>query len=131
MKASEVPQDDKNLLAGMHEPCYAIDENGHYKMVPSLGWEPKNIVLHAAWNDIQAKVEEARQLVQAGKLSPVAYYMERNMMDKTLLAQYLGISRWRLRRHLKPRVFNKLPDETLAAYAKVFNISVQQLQTIA
>lgn len=130
MKATEVPQDDKNLLAGMHEPCYALDENGKYSMVPSRGWEPKNIVLQEAWSDIREKVEATREKVREGKISPIAYYMELNLMDKALLAQYMGISRWRLWRHFRPSVFSRLPDTVLASYARVFNIPVEKLKTI-
>jgi hypothetical protein len=54
--------------------------------------------------------------------------MNKHMMDVRVLAQYVGFTRWRVKRHLKPREFNKLDDETLKRYASVFNITIEQLK---
>ena len=57
----------------------------------------------------------------------IAYYMEKNIMDIGLLAKYMGVWRWTVKKHMKPKHFNKLTDEQLAQYAEIFNISVKQL----
>jgi hypothetical protein len=62
-----------------------------------------------------------------GKLSPIAYYMEKNIMDVKLLASYIGLPRWKVRRHLKPTVFAKLDEMVLRRYADLFRISVEAL----
>ena len=37
--------------------------------------------------------------------------------------------KWRVKRHFKPAVFKKLHKDTLSKYAKVFEISVEELIT--
>jgi hypothetical protein len=132
MKKGEVPQDDEGLLEGkLREVCYAVDENGNYVTVLSSGWTPKNAALKQAWEEVDEKVEEVRKKVLEGKLSPVAYYMEKNIMDLKLLSQYTRIPKWRIRRHLVPKIFNKLGEEELAKYAKAFETSVSSLKNFS
>jgi len=129
MKAKEVPQDDANMMRGKwKDPIYTVDENGKYTTSYSLGWEVKNEVMKQAWDNIREKLEGIRQKVLAGQLSPVAYYMERNIMDVSLLAKYMGLWKWTVKKHLKPKHFNKLPQETLEKYADIFNITVDELK---
>ena len=72
MLEKDVPQ-DIGMAEGLKEVCYAVDEQGRYVLVPSAGWEPKNITNSQAWEVIQAELEEVRQQVAAGHLSPIAY----------------------------------------------------------
>ncbi|MFA5418651.1 MAG: hypothetical protein WC341_09350 [Bacteroidales bacterium] len=127
MKAKDVPQDDANMLQGkLREPIYSLDENGNYTTVQSVGWNPKNEVMKEAWDQVNEKVEHARSRVLSGELSPLAYYIEKNIMDIGLVAKYMGIWRWTVKRHLKPKVFARLKEETLEKYARVFNITKEQ-----
>lgn len=112
---------------GMREIAYAVDETGRYVKVSSLGWEPKNVANAQAWEVITAEIDEAVRAVRAGERSPLAYHMVRHLMNPGLLADYAGLSRWRVRRHLKPRPFARLKPEILARYARVFNLSVPDL----
>lgn len=128
MKAKDVPQDDANMLQGkLREPIYSLDENGNYTTVQSVGWNPKNEVMKEAWDQVNEKVENARNKVLSGELSPLAYYIEKNIMDIGLVANYMGIWRWTVKRHLKPKIFAGLKEETLEKYARVFNITKEQL----
>jgi len=86
--------------------------------------------MQQAWDNINEKVEAIKQKVISGKLSPVAYYMEKNIMDVALLAKYMGLWRWTVKKHLKPKHFNKLPPETIEQYADIFNITADQLKNI-
>ena len=127
MKKSNVPQDigPKDI----EEIAYAVDEQGRYVKVPTIGWEPKNIANEQAWELIEGEIEEQLRLIRAGKRSPLAYHMTRNLMSVGLLASYMGLPRWRVKRHLKPGPFGKLPSELLSRYADLFEISVSQLKT--
>ena len=128
MKAKDVPQDDANMLQGkLREPIYSLDENGNYTTVQSVGWNPKNEVMKEAWDQVNEKVENARNKVLSGELSPLGYYIEKNIMDIGLVANYMGIWRWTVKRHLKPKIFARLKEETLEKYARVFNITKEQL----
>jgi hypothetical protein len=127
MQKKEVPQ-DKGLTEGLYEDiCYALDENGNYTVVPTTGWQPKTDAMLQAWDVIHEKVEQARQLVLSGELSPIAYYMEKNLMDVKLLADYAGLPKRKVRKHLKPDQFEKLDIEILKRYTETFGISVETL----
>ena len=129
MLKKEVPQ-DKGIAEGLEEVTYAVDDDGRYVLVPSTGWEPKNISNYQAWEIIASQIDTARRQVLANKLSPLAYHMARNLMDLPLLAQYMGIMRWRVKRHLKPKAFNKLKPEILERYAVLLKVTVDELKDI-
>jgi len=128
MKKKEVPQDE-GLMEGLFEDvCYALDENGNYTVVSSTGWQPKTDAMLQAWEVIHEKVEQVRQRVLSGELSPIAYYMEKNIMDLRLLADYAGLPKRKVRKHIKPDHFNKLDDQILMRYAETFGVSVEMLR---
>lgn len=131
MKKKDVPQDDQNLFEGKFKVVkYAVDDEGKYGTVGSSGWEPENVVLNQAWDEINKKVEETKQLIEAGTLSPLAYHMEKNIMDVGMLSQYMDISKRKVTKHLEPEGFNTLDARTLKQYADVFDISVEELKTV-
>ncbi|MCP4681114.1 MAG: hypothetical protein GY864_02130 [Desulfobacterales bacterium] len=130
MKKEDVPQDAG--ISGNYgkEICYAVDNDGHYSLVPSLGWEPKNIANSQAWELIEQEVKNVIKRIKIGKLSPIAYHMKKNQMDIKLMAKYIQLSRFRVRRHLKPSVFRRLGNDILMRYANIFEISVDQLSQV-
>ncbi len=131
MKKEEIPQDRSNLeTAKFKELCYAVDDEGQYVTAQSTGWDPKTIALDNAIKDIYERVEIARQKVIANQTSPIEYYMELHKMDLSILSSYVGMWKWRVKRHFKPSIFNKLKNRTLEKYAEVFEISVNELQQI-
>jgi hypothetical protein len=131
MKKEEVPQDKSNLAsANFRELCYAVDENGEYTTANSTGWDPKTIALDNAIKEIEERVAHAKKRVLEGTTSPIEYYMELHKMDLPILASYVGMWQWRVKRHFKPSVFTKLSQRTLEKYADVFEVSVQDLRNI-
>jgi len=124
MKEHEVPQDDANMLEGKtREIQYAIDENGRYKQVKSVGWEPKNIVMQQAWDDVNENVKSALKDVLNGEKSPIFYFMHKNIMDIRILSEYTGFFRWTIKKHFKPEIFKKLSDKKLQKYVEAFRLS--------
>ena len=78
MKENEVPQDDGNLFEGKtRDVQYAVDKNGKYVAVKSIGWDPKNAMLHQAWEVENKKISEAKDLVIKGIKSPIYFHMYR------------------------------------------------------
>ena len=130
MKIEDTPQDNGMIGDHGHEICYAVDKDGRYTLSPSLGWEVKNIVNDQAWVLIIEETRKAHEQVQQGKRSPLAYHQAKNQMDNSLLAHYMDMARWRVRRHLKPAVFRKLSQKVLQKYADVFDISLDELKTV-
>ncbi len=128
MKIEEVPQERGMMPDNIYEVCYALDDNGHYVLTASAGWNPKNIANNQAWEVIEQEIAKAIEGIHAGKLSPLAFHMAKNQMNTKLLAQYSGSSRWRVKRHLKPVVFKRLNPAVLQRYSEVFGITVKQLQ---
>lgn len=129
MKREDVPQHG-GLTAGCREVNYAVDENGRYSLELSVGWEAKNATLRQAWETIVDQLQLVLEEIHAGHKSPLAYHMVKNQMDVTLLAQYSGFARWRVKRHLRPQVFCRLGSSVLAVYADLFRLSSAQLQQV-
>lgn len=131
MKKEDIPQDKSNLeTADFKELCYATDEDGNYTTVNSTGWDPKTIALNNAIEEIKERVENTRQKVLANQTSPIEYYMELNKMDPSILSSYVGFWTWKVKRHFKPSVFQKLNTKTLEKYAEVFEITMEELKNI-
>ncbi len=128
MKKKDVPQDDENLFEGKFKVVkYAVDDKGNYGTVGSVGWEPENTVLNQAWDEINEKVAQTAAKVNAGELSPLAYHMEKNLMDVGMLSQHVDLSKRNVDRHLTPEGFAALDEKTLSRYAEVFDITVDRL----
>ena len=131
MKIDEVPQDQGFMIEGkIRDVCYAVDENGYYTKKLSTGWNPKNEAMVMAWDVVFERVEDVRSKILAGELSPVAFYMELNVMDVAILADYTGISKFKVKKHLKMKKFKELATEVIEKYAGAFNIAVEELKDV-
>jgi hypothetical protein len=128
MERKEVPQDESKLVNFTKEVCYAVDDNGKYVSELSTGWDVKTDALKVAWEDINNRVEEAKQRMQKGEVSPVLFFMELKLMDLPTLADYTGFWKWTIKRHFKPSVFSKLSDRRIRKYAEVFEVSPEELR---
>ncbi|KAB1069015.1 hypothetical protein F6U93_04470 [Tamlana haliotis] len=131
MKKQDVPQDKSSLeTTNSKELCYAVNEDGEYTTAHSSGWAPKTIALDNAIAEINERIAHAKENVEQGKSSPLEYYMEVHKMDIGILASYVGLWKWRVKRHFKPKVFNKLSNKILQKYADVFEITIEELKEI-
>ncbi len=127
MKKENLPQDKSALEKLTRELCYVKNEDGKYTTGLSTGWDVKKDALDNAWEDINERVKNAAELVKRGEMSPVYYFMEKNLMDLTLVASYTGFWKFTIKRHFKPEVFKRLNDKKLNIYAKAFGIGVIEL----
>jgi hypothetical protein len=128
MKIDEVPQDGAFMMEGrMSDLCYVVDDKGHYTKALSKGWAPKNDAIRLAWDRIYENAEEIRQQVLSGKLSPIALYMELNVMDVNILSSYTGLPRRRVKKHLKMKGFRNLTPVLIQTYAGVLNLTPDEL----
>jgi len=128
MKKEELPQDESALKVMTRELCYVKDSDGKYTTGLSTGWEVKREALNNAWEDINERVEAARNAVKSGEKSPIYYFMELRLMDLPVLKGYTGFWGLTIKRHMKPSVFKSLSDKKLAIYAKAFDITVEELK---
>lgn len=130
MKKEEIPQDDGALNKLTKEVVYAVDDSGNYTTELSTGWEVKAEALDLAWNEIDQRIANAKQKVLNGEASPLLYFMELRLMDPGIVSAYTGFWKWTIKRHMKPSVFKKLPENTLKKYAEAFNVTVKELKTM-
>lgn len=129
MKKQNLPQDESNLQsANMTEVLYVTDENDNYTTANSIGWDAKKAALEESMELINERIEEAKQNVANNLVSPIVYFMELNKMDMQVLAAYVNMWQWTVKRHAKPKIFKKLSDSTLKKYVDAFEISVEELK---
>ncbi len=127
MKVHQVPQDD-SILEGHSRACYAQDGNGQYLITKSRGWQVEAIANRQALSDVEEKIAQAARDVGEGRASPLAFHMACFHMNAGLLAAHTGIWSLRIRRHLRPSVFARLPDRLLQRYANAFGIALSSLK---
>lgn len=130
MDINEVPQDEMNYKDRdkVRKLVYAVGKDGKYTGVNSAGWEAENTAMRQAWELVDEKLSETLEAVKSGKQSPIAFFMEKNLMDVALLAKYVGKWKWTVKKHLTPAGFAKLDTEVLKKYAQVFNVPVEELK---
>lgn len=130
MKKEDVPQDLSSLGKITTEICYATDESGNYTTRQSRGWQVKIEALGVTWDDIEKKIHAAKEKVLNNEASPLLFFMEKSVMNISILADYTGFWKWQIKRHLKPSVFRKLSLKALQKYADVFNVTLEELKTM-
>lgn len=130
MKVNEVPQDDSDFKGSdkIKKLVYAVGKDGKYTGVNTKGWEAESFATQQAWNAVEEDLKEAEEQLKRGEVSPIAYLMQKCLMDLPLLAKHVGKWQWQVKRHMKPAVFNKLPDTVLQKYADAFEMSVEELK---
>ena len=130
MRERDVPQEGNAVLEGHRKAVYAVGADGKLKIVASRGWEVEETVTRQAVEDLERRAEDARRRVLAGNTSPLEYHMYRARMDVALLAQAVGIWRWRVRRHFRPQVFARLSPDLRRRYADALGIDAAALQRV-
>lgn len=130
MKTSEVPQQNAKAFMGHSKLLYAQDQTGRYVGAPSSGWEAEEIVLDQAIAEYLQLAADAWRRAKAGAASTLEYHMYRERMDVVLLAQSTGFGKWRVRRHLKSGVFQKLPLRHRQRYAEALGKAPEQLDRL-
>lgn len=125
MKLKDVEQDPETHLPGPRL-TYAVDDEGKYKTVESVGNSLGTLSVKMMQHHINDEVEAAAERVRSGKESPLAFFMALHIMDCGLLSQYVGIAGWRIKRHLKPSVFGKLKPDVLQRYADFFGVTLEE-----
>ncbi|WP_084419715.1 hypothetical protein [Henriciella litoralis] len=127
MKSKDVPQDNSRTYGGHKKLFYAVGEDGDYEGVQSSGWEVESFATVAAVEQLERETAAALADARAGKVSPLAYHMLAKRMDIATLASASGISTWRIRRHLKPKIFASLSDEKKRRYADTLDMPLEAL----
>lgn len=130
MDIDQVPQEGNRTMGGYKRAMYARDKDGRIVIVASAGSEVDETVTLQALDYIKEQTEAARKRVEAGQSSPLEYWMYAQRLDMAQLSQVTGYWQWRIRRHLDPARFAKLPQNILQRYAEVMGITVEQLKKL-
>ncbi len=128
MNVSDVPQEGNRTLGNLRKALYAKDANGRMVLVASKGSEVDETVTLQAVDRLRAFADDARKRCLAGQTAPLEVWMWTLRMDLPLLSQITGIWQWRIRRHLRPRIFARLSPELLQRYAQALGLHAEQLQ---
>lgn len=120
--------DDKELFYTYNrEVFYHFDKDKGFTHDVDYQNPNNQVIIKQSWDVAEQRLEAVKQLVIIGKASPVAYFMEKILMEVPMLAAYMELPKWRVRRHLKSKVFKRLKADILAKYAAVFDITVEEL----
>lgn len=131
MKICDVPQDGEILeKSGVRDVCYAVDENGNYKQVISVGWDPKNDAINYAWQTIKEECDEIKREIYAGEKSPLAFHIHNLVMTPEILAGYSGFSKYQIKKWCRAKHFNNITQCDLQILAKALNMELNQLISI-
>ncbi len=130
MHKNDVPQDNNPILRGARKAMYAKDDSGNYVVVPSNGWEAEEAVTSLAVEEYHLKCADALERGIQGNSSPLEYHMYANRLNIATLAQATGIFKWRITRHLKAEIFNRLSPKLLSRYANAMGISLETLRCL-
>ena len=130
MKRDEVPQDVNPDFRGERRAMYAVDRDGRSAAVPSAGWDADRVVNAQAVDEYARLAQDALARARDGRASPLEFHMYDRRMEPPTLAQAAGLWQWRVRRHLKPQHFAKLPDALIARYADALGIAPEALRCL-
>lgn len=127
MEQNKVPQDNIVTYANNKKAMYATDSSGNYDVVPSSGWEVEEEATMQAVQELQRLADEAYELVLKKKKSPLYFHMYNCRMDLQVLSESTGLFKWRIKRHFKPSVFNKLSEAIQERYGSALGITTEEL----
>jgi hypothetical protein len=110
----------------------------YFKFDPEQGYsheqrkhpETDQNILNQLWDAYQERLEDAKNKVLSGEASVLLYHKERMKLELPDLSKMVGISKWRVKRHFKPHIYKKLNLSVRERYAKVFNLTVENLDKI-
>jgi hypothetical protein len=112
------------------ELLYSYGNDGQFGKTVGFHGEPDRVILQQAWDHFNERIEKARLNVLAGKVSPVAFYMEKILADPMNLSMMAGIPIWKVKLHFRPWFFKRMGEKNMKKYAEAFNITVEQLINI-
>jgi hypothetical protein len=109
---------------------YSVDENNNYSSELKNDWGAKPIINTELWNALEDRLAIIAEKINDKKTSPITYFMEKSFMDVQMVADYLGFSSWKVKRHMKYKVFLKLKPEVLKKYEDLFEVSAEDFTNL-
>ena len=110
------------------ELFYSFDREKGFSAKVDYQYDANQTIIRQSWDAAEERLNEVKQKVIERKRSPIAYYMEKQLMEVPMLAAYTGFSKWRVRWHLTIPGFRRLKSSTLEKYAGIFEIPAEELK---
>ena len=123
----KIPHEPNATLNGMEKVMYAKNEQGEFERY-NYGSSVEEFATQVAVEEYELLKQECLARIKQGLSSPIEYFMYENRMDLPTLASAVGMFQWRVKRHLKMRVFQKMSDALLLRYADVFSLDLFYLK---
>jgi hypothetical protein len=121
-------KEDELIYTYNRELFYRFDKEKGFTQEINYQDADNQVIIKQSWDAAKERLEAVQKEVAAGKISPVAYHMERILMETPMLAAYMGISVLRVKWHMRPWAFNRLSRKMLEKYARIFEITVDELK---
>jgi hypothetical protein len=124
----EINDPDENLLyKNNRELFYSFDPEHHYSRRVDYQYQGNQLIIKQSWDVAQERVDQVKEKIRHGEVSPLAYFMEKNLMEIPMLSDYSGFPKRKVKKHLTPSGFSKLDRAALEKYAYAFNVKVEEL----
>jgi len=127
MKVKEVPQDGKRVQKS-RIINYALNDERKFEKILSNGWDTGYYAAINLREEYKEMAEQAKERVKNNQTSPLEYFMYHASLDLDSLAQFMEISKRKVKRHLTPQGFDKLGDDILEKYALVLHTDVESIK---
>jgi hypothetical protein len=127
MKVNEVPQYGKTVYKAQLV-LYAVDDEGKFVPTPSSGWETAFCSGHNLELEFKEFAEQAKVRIKNNQSSPLEYFMFRATLDLDGLAQFMEISKRKVKKHLTVKGFEKIDDAMLEQYAHLLHTDVETIK---
>lgn len=127
MKKIDVPQENNFTLDGQKKVMYGTDDNGEFQRI-NYASSVEEYATITAVEEYKELEKECLEDIQNNIASPIKYYMYKNRMDLSTLTSAVDMFSFRVKRHLKMKIFKKLKDDTIKKYADAFNIEIEDLK---
>ncbi|ADG93962.1 conserved hypothetical protein [Arcobacter nitrofigilis DSM 7299] len=127
MKKIDVPQENNSTLDGQKKVMYGTNDNGEFQRI-NYASSVEEYATITAVEEYKELEKECLEDIQNNIASPIKYYMYKNRMDLPTLSSAVDMFSFRVKRHLKMKIFKKLKDDTIKKYADAFNIKIEDLK---
>jgi hypothetical protein len=127
IKHIDIPQEKNSAQDGVRKVMYAPNNSGKFKRF-KYSSSVEEFATKTAVHEYEILKKESLEKIRAGISSPIEFFMHKNRMDLPTLAAISGFFQFRVKRHLKAEIFQKLNDKILTKYADGFNISLKDLK---
>jgi hypothetical protein len=118
----------QSITDGLQTLNYIPNGSGRITASSEESWQPVNEVNHQAWEEIDRHIARATRKIDSGRASCLYYYMVANQMSILLLAKYTRQPFWKVFLHLLPFFFKRLSRRQLRPYARLFQVSEDDLR---